>query len=204
MTTIPKKLHFVWIGDDTLCPKDCIHSWRLHNPDYEIVVWNNEKFNKIPWINNHHMNAMMDNEICGVADMMRYEILFNHGGIALDADSFCVRKLDDILLEPSDFVCWENEFCRPGLLATGAMGAIAGSSFMLHVIKEIMLEKTVIDDMAWKTVGPLRLTSVWQKYQYPLTIYPSHYFIPNHYTGYNYSGSGPVYANQLWDSTKRL
>ncbi len=58
--------------------------------------------------------------------------------------------------------------------------------------------------LAWKTVGPLRLTESYRKYAYSqLRIYPSHYFIPRHFTGQTYQGSDPIYADQLWGSTKR-
>jgi len=39
---------------------------------------------------------------------MRYEILFNEGGIALDADSLCLRPLEDWLLEPAAFAAWRT------------------------------------------------------------------------------------------------
>ena len=203
MITIPKKLHFIWIGNEKMRPDNCIDSWRKLHPDYEITVWGNEAYNEHRWMNAKHIKQMAEQELCGVADMMRYEILFNYGGIALDADSYCIRRIDDWILEPNDFSCWENEHCRPGLIATGAIGATPGSELMMQIIKEILFEETVTNDMAWKTVGPLRLTSVWKKYNYPLTIYPSHYFIPEHFSGLNYFGKGPVYCRQLWGSTRK-
>jgi mannosyltransferase OCH1-like enzyme len=71
-----------------------------------------------------------------------------------------------------------------------------------QIIDDISASPSVIGDMAWKTVGPLRLTECYRKYAYtPLRIYPSHYFIPRHFTGMTYEGNGPVYAHQLWGST---
>ncbi len=201
MSQIPKILHFVWVGNESLRPDACIDSWRRLNPDYEVIVWGNDRFGETPWINIKHMHDMIPRELNGVADLMRYEILFNHGGIALDADSYCVRPLEDWLLEPSEFSCWENELMRPGLVAAGVMGSMPRSSFMARIIKDLEEEETVVNDMAWKTVGPLRLTTSWRKYNYPLTIYPSHYFIPDHFSGLSYSGSGPVFSKQLWGST---
>lgn len=58
--------------------------------------------------------------------------------------------------------------------------------------------------MAWKTVGPLRLTENYRKQAYtPLRIYPSHTFIPRHFTGVTYQGKDPVYAHQLWGTTAK-
>ena len=56
---------------------------------------------------------MYSRELNGVADIMRYEILFNEGGIALDADSLCLRPLEDWVLEPAAFAAWEHEHIRP-------------------------------------------------------------------------------------------
>ena len=62
------------------------------------------------------MSDMLNRQVWeGVADMMRWEILDQHGGFAVDADSICIRPLEDWLFEPRIFACWENEIARPGL-----------------------------------------------------------------------------------------
>lgn len=200
--TISKLLHFVWVGDQSRRPDDCIESWRRLNPNYDVIIWDNDAFAKTEWHNIQHIYEMIPRELNGVADMMRYEILYQHGGIALDADSYCLRPLEDWLLEPNEFACWENELLRPGLIACGAMGSIKNSPFFGQIIKDIALTDSVVKDLAWKTVGPLRLTEAWKKYHYPLTIYPSHYFLPNHFSGEPYKGAGPVFADQVWGSTR--
>ena len=201
---IPKKLHFVWVGDESKCPHNCINTWKELNPDYDIKIWGNEDFNNYKWLNKNHMERMWARELNGVADIMRYEILYNEGGITLDADSVCLRPLEDWLLEPNEFACWENELVRPGLVAAGYLGSIPKSPFFGQIVQDMLQEKSVVFDMAWKTVGPLRVTETFQKTQYPLTIYPSHYFIPDHFSGMEYKGKGPVFASQLWGSTRRI
>lgn len=202
---IPKKIHFVWIGDENKLPISCIKSWQNLNPDYQIKIWGNKELVRdFGWVNSDHMNKMLSHELNGVADMMRYEILFTEGGIALDADSFCLSPLEDWLLETDEFVCWENEHARPGLLACGAMGSVAGSNFFKNCVLEIKSMKSVVEDCAWKTVGPNLITSLWSRSKHPLTVYPSHYFYPKHHTGLEYNGSGKVFARQEWASTKNL
>jgi mannosyltransferase OCH1-like enzyme len=192
---IPKIFHFIWVGDE-------IRTWLDAHPDWEARLWGNEELDALPWVNRDHMTAMRPRELNGVADMMRWEILHAHGGIVVDADSICVRPLDDALLDCVAFACWESEIARPGLIAAGYFGCEAGNPFVLQIIEDIAASPTVIDDMAWKTVGPKRLTDCYRKFQYsPLRIYPSHYFIPRHFTGLKYEGDGPVYAHQLWGST---
>jgi mannosyltransferase OCH1-like enzyme len=201
---IPKLMHFIWVGDEAKCPTNCMNTWRTLNPNYEFVLWGNKELGEQDWFNGDHMAAMLGRELNGVADMMRWEILHAAGGIVVDADSIALRPLDDHLLDCEAFACWENEIVRPGLIAAGYFGAEPGNSFVEQIIRDIHAEESVTNDMAWKTVGPQRLTDSYRKYGYSkLRIYPSHYFIPQHFTGLTYEGSDPIYAHQLWGSTRR-
>lgn len=201
---IPKLIHFIWVGDETKCPTNCMETWRAFHPDWDFQLWGNAELNGLPWVNRRHMTEMYGKELNGVADMMRWEILHANGGIVVDADSICLRPLDDHLLECEAFACWENEIVRPGLIAAGYFGCEAGNPFVKQIIQDISAEASVTHEMAWKTVGPLRLTQCHRKYGYSkLRIYPSHYFIPQHFSGATYDGSDPVYAHQLWGSTRQ-
>jgi mannosyltransferase OCH1-like enzyme len=199
---IPRTLHLIWVGDPTRRPSRCIQSWIDHHPDWTLKVWGNEELGARAWINADHMRAMSAREWNGVADMMRWEILLDEGGVLVDADSFCDRALPDWILECEAFACWENELARPGLIAAGYFGSIPGTPFLARLVEDIRLKPTVVDRMAWETVGPLHLTETWKKAQYGnLTILPSHFFIPRHFTGLLYTGGGPVFARQEWGST---
>ena len=200
---IPKILHFIWVGDDSKRPDNCIATWERHHPDWTIRIWGNRDLTENEWVNAPHIKEMWGRELNGVADMMRWEILYNEGGVVLDADSICVRALDEDLLDCRAFACWESEIARPGLIAAGYFGAEAQNPFIGQIILDIQNEASVVNDMAWKTVGPQRLTDSFRKYEYhDLKIYPSHYFIPQHFSGLKYNGDGPVYAHQLWGSTR--
>jgi mannosyltransferase OCH1-like enzyme len=121
----------------------------------------------------------------------------------VDADSVCLRPLDDSLLDCEAFACWESEMAKPGLIAVGYFASVARNPFIGQMIIDIHNESTVVNDQAWVTTGPVRLTNAYRRYQYhSLRIYPSHYFIPEHHTGLRYNGPGPIFANQHWGSTK--
>lgn len=199
---IPRIFHFIWVGDETRRPDNCIRTWREAHPDWDIRLWGNAELEECDWINARHIAEMRNREYNGVADMMRWEILHEHGGIVFDADSICAQPLDEALLDCDAFACWENEIARPGLIAAGYFGCTAGNAFVKQIIEDISASPSVVGDMAWKTVGPQRLTDCYRKFGYTrLRIYPSHYFIPRHFTGVTYEGTDPVYAHQLWGST---
>ena len=201
---IPKIIHIVWVGDERKRPDNCIQTWRAHHPDWEVKIWGNESLKTHAWVNAKHMQAMWSSELNGVADMMRWEILYREGGFAVDADSICLRPLNEEWLKLEAFACWENEQVQPGLIAAGYFAARPNNPFVGQIIMDIYNAPTVTHAMAWKTVGPQRLTDTYNQHAYRgLTIFPSYTFIPEHFTGVRYTGDGLVYATQEWATTKR-
>ena len=199
---IPKRLHFVWVGDQAKKPIAQINTWKLLNPDYQVTVWTNDSL-KNGWRLAGAMQHYWEDAKCGVADCMRWEILYEYGGIALDADSECVRSLEDWLLEPDIFACWESEILRPGLIANGVVGAVPNHPLIGQIISDMTQEE--VDGPPWIWSGPGRLTRAVRENNYrDITIYPSHYFLPNHFAGLPYNGKGQVFATQSWNSTKRV
>jgi len=199
---IPKIIHIVWIGDDSKRPDEFIRSWPEMNPDYEVVLWGNADLENREWYTKRVIDQWLQRELCGAADVMRWEILYRYGGIAVDADSICVRPLEDWLLEPDIFAVWENEIARPGLICTGALGSIKRHPLLATIIQEIMDDPDLMSKRAWEKVGPGRITDVVRKHAYSsLTVYPSHFFIPTHFTGVQFHGTSHVFARQAWAST---
>jgi len=201
---IPRILHVIWVGDESRRPDNCISTWKQHNPDWTVKIWGNAELGSRGWINAKHMRTMSKRELNGVADMMRWEILYEEGGFLVDADSVCTRPLDDWLLEQEAFACWENELVRPGLIAAGYVATVPENPFIGQIIQDIQALPTITHAMAWQTVGPQRITDAYFKYRYSnLTILPSQFFIPQHFSGIEYTGGGTVYATQEWGSTRR-
>lgn len=199
---IPKTIHIIWIGDETRRPDAAIATWTTMNPGYAVRVWGNDDLRAGGWMLGDLIHRWGRREICGAADIMRWEILLRHGGLAFDADSECVRPLEDWMLEPDGFAVWENEVARPGLIANGAMGFAPRHHLVGNVLKDIASDPRPMAGMAWQKLGPQRLTDTVRRLGFVnLTVYPSHYFLPKHHTGLEYTGAGPVFARQLWGST---
>ena len=55
MTQIPKKLHYVWIGDSEKPEifNKCLKSWQEKMPDYEIIEINKENFDLDDYITSY-------------------------------------------------------------------------------------------------------------------------------------------------------
>ena len=124
---IPKILHLMWIGPHPK-PSKLIDTWYNMNPDWEIMQWDEEKLKKETFVN----QRLIDNcpQYNGKKDIMSFEILKKYGGFFVDADSDCIRPLDDFLLENDSFACWESEQATPGLIAVGYLAATKGNKLM--------------------------------------------------------------------------
>jgi len=204
--SIPKILHQIWIGNVTP-PTKFMNTWREKNPDFEYIKWNEQE------IKNRNMKFECQNrideieEIVGKVDIIRWEILYKYGGVFVDADSICIEPIDDILLNTKCFSGWEQEQVRKNLIAIGTMGFPPKHPLIKEIIEhiknnEVSYAKT--SNRAWKTVGPLLLSNIYFNSSHKdLTIFPSYYFLPVHYTGIEYNGHSKIYAYQEWGSTKK-
>jgi len=201
---IPKKLHIVWIGDIRLRPNECIRSWEELNPDLEIKVWGNKELFELNWYNAQHIESLWKQKCYnGVADIMRYEILYSVGGFAVDADSYCLKTIPNDFFKLTGFSCYESEEIRPGLIAAGYFGSMPETKLLKNIIVSIRNDQKIAMNPAWISVGPGRLTAVHaMTHNSGLTCFPSHYFIQSHYTGQvTIVNKKEQYAEQLWGTT---
>jgi mannosyltransferase OCH1-like enzyme len=198
---IPKIIHFIWIGDAFKMPYKCMKTWTDKNPDYKVVLWGNHEIEGSNWKNSKQLHDMLaKKDYAGAADVMRYEILYEHGGIYIDADTYCVKPLEDWLLDCESFASWEQELVRNNLIANTVMGSVPGSEAMKLCIDEVATKDCTEQKLAWMITGPMLVTDVFFKKQANLTVYPSHFFMPKHHSGYVSKITGHHFASHLWGS----
>ena len=203
---IPKIIHQIWIGPKSR-PAEMMNTWKDLHPEFEYIFWNEaeilkrrlqfkcmDKINIIPEIN-------------GKADIIRWEILYNMGGYFVDADSICIEPFDEYFEGKTAFATWENESMRKGLVATGTMGFVPGHPICRDIIDWIYSgasTENIKNTRAWYSVGPGVLTRFLESGKYPdFTVYPSHCFLPIHFTGPEYTGHKKVYGYQEWGTAKQ-
>ena len=95
---IPKKIHYCWFGKNKmpLRLQNCIKTWRLAMPEYEIREWNDDDLKEIP-LNKFVKEAYECKRWAFVSDYIRLFILYTEGGIYLDTDVVVFKSLDDML-----------------------------------------------------------------------------------------------------------
>lgn len=204
--SIPKIIHQLWIGPKEP-PTKHMDTWKHMNPEFEYIRWTEEELQKRKFHSKCKDRLAEMVEINGQADIIRWEILYEYGGVFLDADSICVEKIDDVLMHCKCFAGWEHETLRKGLIATGTMGFPPKHPLVkeaIEWIKNNCVNYHTTGLMAWQSVGPGLLTRMYNSGKYnDMTIFPSYTFLPIHCTGAEYKGHGKIYAYQEWGSTKR-
>lgn len=210
---IPKKLHIIWIGDKPR-PDRWINTWRDQHPEWDFKLWGNEDYKAIDWRSRKQMNQFQaSGHWAGVADLMRYEILYRHGGVYVDADSICVRPLDDWLLHNHMFAVRESEKHRPNLVINSFIGAVPDHPALRDIVNATSrMDKPVrrwswrhlrkMNVLPWKSVGPRFFTRMIKPYCPELvTVLPSILFLPKHFLDTDERICESGYARHYWGST---
>jgi mannosyltransferase OCH1-like enzyme len=189
------EINTIWIGDELKLP-DYHTSWG------NVKIHGNDVLGSRKWELRDKMKHYASvGEINGVADCLRWELLWEYGGIFVDADSERLRTLPDFIKELPAVAAWENEVERPGLIACGFLKFEKKDPFIRAIIDHIKAAD-IKGRPAWEVVGPGVITEVFNKLgPKHLTILPSHFFYPVHYSGLRYEGTYML-AAQHWSSTR--
>ncbi|KAJ6113223.1 hypothetical protein N7523_006540 [Penicillium sp. IBT 18751x] len=150
--TIPE----VWVD----AQQSCIG---LH-PDYEYILWTNEKSRdfiaaEYPWFLETFDGYKYPIQR---ADSIRYFVLAHYGGTYIDLDDGCNRRIDSLLTYPA----WVRRTVPTGI-SNDVMGSVPQHPFFLRVIE--LLQQY---DRHWLlpyitvmySTGPLFLSVIWKGY----------------------------------------
>ena len=100
---ISKIIHYCWLSSDPYpeLVKRCIQSWEKNLHDYEIMLWDQNRFDihSVPWVE----QACAAKKWAPASDYIRLHALYNYGGVYLDSDVEIIKPFDDLLNRPYFF-----------------------------------------------------------------------------------------------------
>lgn len=121
---IPKKVHYIWFGNKEK-PKHiqtCIESFKILG--YEIYEWNEKNYDINKSI---FLQETYKNKIYGfLSDYIRFDVLYNYGGLYIDADVKVEKKIPENILETDVLIGFQFD-C---LIGTHFIGCKKGSLFI--------------------------------------------------------------------------
>lgn len=179
---IPKKVHYIWFGNKEK-PKhiqECIESFKLLG--YEVYEWNENNYdvNKSTFLKETYKN-----KIWGfLSDYVRFDVLYNIGGIYIDADVKVLKKIPDELLD-TDILMGFQFNC---LIGTHFIGAKKGSVFIKHFLdryhnykagENLIISNDVFNDFYLQNIEGFKLNGKNQILNYKgdkISLYNKNYF----------------------------
>lgn len=104
-SSIPPIIHFIWLGSPI--PEKVavnIKSWKDLHPGWTIKIWMDKEAEQFPWSSAHSQQAFQSAlNYAEKADIFRYEILYQFGGIYSDTDVYCLKPFHDLIASDLTF-----------------------------------------------------------------------------------------------------
>lgn len=204
---IPQQMWHIWIGPHQ-APTQWMQTWVDHHPGWKYKIFDNQALSNTQFRNRHLIDEYLQRKIyAGAADLVRYELLYNHGGFIPPADAVCLNNTNELWISPEEFCygVYEHETLRPGYVSP-IYACNPGNHFVKLIIDTLnRLQPHDLHNHAYKSTGNEFLAHMIELHKPKIKIFPSHYFIPKHFKAKNprYLGPDKVYADQMWGSTRK-
>ncbi|KAI0563539.1 Glycosyltransferase [Gracilaria domingensis] len=198
---IPLKMHQIWIGSRQP-PCVWLDTWRIDfmnkfatceasENHWQYILWDNEKVRDMPMLNRY----IFDNESAPQcqADILRLEVLYQYGGVYVDADIVStqrdLRPALEAAKETGFLITYEPDTKdKPYSILGNSLIACTPRHplilMLISYIKQIYGYKRAHYGVEWVT-GPLTYTKVLTHTDMPVTIppskdfYPAFHYVPN-------------------------
>ena len=105
---IPKIIHQIHLGSKCLSEleKKWQSSWVQHHPDWKYCMWTDKCIETRLKITHPEILNTCDS-FSEKSDILRFEILYQYGGLYIDTDFECLKPIDN-LLKQTDFLIYKQ------------------------------------------------------------------------------------------------
>lgn len=203
---IPKSLHQIWIGPKPV-PQEWVTGWEKSHPGWNYKLWREDDIETLSWHQpayDTYQRYIKDERYCGAANVARAQILYEFGGVYIDADMKCLHTLNDAPFMRSRM--WVSQSPHnPARTQNGAMAAEAGLELMSSYVKA--QGRTTDIHPSWEKTGSVLFDAVCITHpETVVTVVPSPAFHPRTKIG----GMNParksyrqkIYADHYFYSTR--
>ena len=212
---IPRLIHWCWFGGKELpeVEQRCRESWRLSNPEWKIVLWDEETFNVKD--SEFTKEAYRLGKYAFVSDYVRAWCLNRYGGVYVDADVEVMKSLESYR-HNSAFTGFESRDVPFTALWGSERGHnLAGSVLKYYESKRYTLEEKpntrFVSEIIKKRYKVVEDKGIVQRGEWEgsqLTVYPATCFCVDMGSGtavHHFTGSWLGNAKDMNDTrTKRV
>lgn len=148
---IPRNFHFIWVGDEPLprWAEENICSWLRFHVGWEVYLWTD---GSVP----SHFPARdyydEQSNPGAKADILRLAVLHQYGGLYLDVDVECWRRIDYWLDREALLV--EESSATPETISNALMGFERGNPFLKFCLDRIVEDAEAHKERVSLSTGP--------------------------------------------------
>eukprot|EP01116_Phalansterium_solitarium_P004837 TRINITY_DN15_c5_g1_i1.p1 TRINITY_DN15_c5_g1~~TRINITY_DN15_c5_g1_i1.p1 ORF type:complete len:307 (+),score=102.88 TRINITY_DN15_c5_g1_i1:483-1403(+) len=132
---IPRIIHQIWMGNKSIVPREAsfMEKIRRMHPAWAYWLWTDRDLTPDNFINYELLTTKGTST--QRSDLMRYEIVYKHGGVYLDTDFEIFRPLDPILESPEAFVVCNEDVTVQKYISMGFFAAAVGNANMERCVR---------------------------------------------------------------------
>lgn len=154
---IPRVLHMIWIGSSM--PDRYMRNvvdFMRHNPTWEVRLWTDFIFAAAPARLRNRDLFDAETNVAAKVDLLRYEIVYQNGGVYLDADTLSLGagsldRMTSSFLTVSGPPWWNT--------GNAQFGFAKGSEFLAYVIEQARDPRVRMRNSIPERTGPTFLTT---------------------------------------------
>lgn len=186
-------IHRAWLGGDEPEWMQALAAGWQQLPGWWVRGWgesdlpplrNQHLFDLAPEIAPDHVGQLR-------SDILRYELILEHGGVWVDTDFELVRPFDDLLEGVECFAAWE---VQDRWVNNAIFGAVPGHPFVEKLVE--LLPASIESQPGARPArmsGPQFVTKVWARHGEGVTVFDEEQFYP-----YSWREAGKHEPGEEW------
>lgn len=191
--SIPRVFHRIWLGSKPLPERfrEFGETWKQLHPTWELMLWTDQNRPKLRYEHEYWATTNWSNR----SNLLRYELILDHGGVYLDTDFECFKPIDSLIEGLEFFTACEHY--PEGWIAPGLFGAVPGHPIVKEVVDGIATNPESVSYE--KYCATEYFTSIVKKHP-EAKIFPPELFYP-YYCNETYRGRDnypKAYAAHHW------
>lgn len=189
---IPRLIHLIWLGSEpTQEVRMVIESWKKHHPNWEVRIWRDADIKNFIWTTAHSKDFYLNSRNWSEkSDILRFEILYQFGGIYADTDMICLKSLEDLVQSGISFFAGfeSNRVKRMGrpLIGSALIGAAKSHPILYRCMDFSLTTEQAPNMRQYMRSGPGPITkacyeSLENSDSEDVIIFPCSFFFPLHW-----------------------
>lgn len=135
-TIIPKIIHLIWVGPRTPPPvfDACQEAIKKYLPDWECKIWTDKDIPNLTLQNKEYYDQ--EKNYGAKSDLLRYELLYQFGGVYIDIDIVLLQPLDVLNHTYEFYTCLMPSY-KWDVLANGVLASVPGHPILKYCIDSV-------------------------------------------------------------------